>query len=382
MTDDRTPAESGPSPAPQWVAPSGDRPAAPAQPAAAPGAAVAAPPPPGRRTGLPLAAILAIVGGGVLLLVLVVIVGGIALIAASRSGSGAAASSATPQSVVRSYLTAIAAGRASTAHRYLTGDEAESPLLTAAVLQQSRSIAPISGVSVGKGTATDYSADVPARYRIGSRTVTATFHLYKQDSGYVITSGLGRIPASYLKGLDVTVNGFRTTMPDDGLRVFPGAYRIAIASPSLTLAGDDEIDLTGPDQTLQYDLLKPKLSDAGLATFRKLVKASVKRCLAQRTLAAGCGLSITSPLRDGVRVDQGSLRRSSTPELEAKLDHLEPTPDLDTPSLMSAGVFESPEVKATGTRNGVHGSFSLLFGPTFGTAYVDMSAKDLKVSWR
>lgn len=388
--DDRTPPDSDPATGAQpssssWAAPSGERAVPPAPPAgAAPAASVAAPPPPGRRRGLPLPAILGIVGGAVLLLVLVVIVGGIALIAATRSGSsgGAAAAAATPQSVVRSYLTAIAAGRASTAQRYLTGDEAESPLLTAAVLQQSRSIAPISGIRVGKPTGGKYTADVPVRYRLGSRTVSATFHLYKQEAGYVITSGLARIPGSYLKGLDVTVNGVKTTMPDDGLRVFPGAYRVAVAAPSLTLAGDGQVDLTGPDQNLRYDALKPKLSDEGLATFRELVTASVKKCLAQRTLAAGCGLSIKSPLRDGVRVDQGSVRRSSTPELEAKLAHLEPTPNLDTPTLMSAAVFKSPDVKATGTKNGVHGSFSLLFGPSFGTAYVDMSAKELAVSWR
>ncbi len=387
MTDDRTPAESDPTPVKQpssWAAPSGEWPVPQAPTAAAaPAASVAAPPPPGRRSGLPLPAILGIVGGAVLLLVLVVIVGGIVLIATSRSGSGVGgAAVATPQSVVRSYLTAIAAGRASTAQRYLTGDEAESPLLTAAVLQQSRSIAPISGISVGKPTGEQYFPDVPVRYRLGSRTVTATFHLYKRDSGYVITSGLARLPGSYLRGLDLTVNGVRTTMPDDGLRVFPGAYRLAITSPSLTLPDTGPIPLTGPDQRLQYDLLKPKLSDEGLATFRKLVTASVKKCLAQRTLAAGCGLSISSPLRDGVRVDQGSVRRSSTPELEAKLAHLEPTPDLDTPSLMSAAVFKSPDVKATGTKGGVHGRFSLLFGPSFGTAYVDMSAEDLTVSWR
>ena len=388
MSDDRTPAEPEPTPVEQpssWAAPSGERPVPPVPPtAAAPAASVTAPPPPGRRTGLPLGAILGIVGGAVLLLVLVVIVGGVVLIAATRNGSGGggAAAAATPQSVVRSYLTAIAAGKASTAQRYLTGDEAESPLLTAAVLQQSRAIAPISGISVGKPTGEQFFPDVPARYRLGSRTVTATFHLYKRDSGYVITSGLARLPGTYLKGLDLTVNGVRTTMPDDGLQVFPGAYRLAITSSSLTLPDTGPIPLTGPDQQLQYDLLKPKLSDEGLATFRKLVTASVKKCLAQRTLAAGCGLSISSPLRDGVRVDQGSVRRSSTPELEAKLAHLEPTPDLDTPSLMSAAVFKSPDVKATGTKNGVHGSFSLLFGPSFDTAYVDMSAKDLTVSWR
>jgi hypothetical protein len=390
VTDDRTPAESEPSPAAQWATPSGDRPVPPVPPAqdataatAAPAAAVAAPPPPGRRSGLPLGAILGIVGGAVLLLVLVVIVGGIALIAAARSGSGGGgAAAATPQSVVRSYLTAIAAGKASAAQRHLTGDEAESPMLTAAVLQQSRAIAPMSGITVGKSTGGTYSADVPTRYRLGSRTVTATFHLYKAEEGWVITSGLARIPGSSLKGLDLTVNGVRTTMPDDGLQVFPGAYRVAVTSPALAIDGDGRVDLTGPDQNLRYDALKPKLSDAGLATFRKLVSASVKKCLAQRTLAAGCGLSISSPLRDGVRVDQGSVRRSSTPELRAKLAHLEPTPSFDTPSLVSADVFKSPDVKATGTKGGVHGSFSLLFGPSFGTAYVDMSEKDPKVSWR
>ncbi|GAA4740102.1 hypothetical protein GCM10025783_08780 [Amnibacterium soli] len=384
MTDDRTPAESEPNPASSWAAPSGERPVPPAQPAAAPAAAVAAPPPPGRRPGLPLPAILGIVGGAVLLLVLVVIVGGIALIAASRSGSGGGGTPAAagPQSVVRSYLTAIAAGKASTARRYLTGDEAESPMLTDAVLQQSRSIAPISGIRVGKPTGGGSTADVPVRYRLGTRTVSASFHLYQQDTGYIITSGLVQLPGAPLKGLDVTVNGVRTTMPDDGLQVFPGAYRVALASPALALTGDGRVDLTSPDQFLRYDALKPELSDEGLATFRRLVKASVKHCLAQRTLSAGCGLSIKSPLRDGVRFDQGSVRRSSTPEMTAKIAHLEPTSTLDTPSLMSAGVFKSPDVKATGSKNGAHGSFSLLFGPVLGTAYVDMSAKDPQVSWR
>ena len=336
------------------------------------------------RRGLPLGAILGIVFGGIALVLVVAIVVGVVVVsglAKGSAGGGTATTSAT--GVVRAYLTAVAAGKASEARGQLTGDAADGPLLTDAVLAASRELEPISRIRVGKPSTSGYYPDVTATYALGGRTVTAKFHLSRdEDGGFAISSGLARLPASYLKGLDITVNGAAVTVPDEGLELFPGAYTIAVTTPSLTLEGDGRVELTGPDQSLEYDALKPKLTDAGLATFRRLVAASVKSCLASRTLKAGCGLTLKSTLSDGTAIDQGSVRRTSTPQLKAKLAHLEPTPDLDTPTLMTAAVSENPDVTATGSRNGVHGSFSVLFGPHFTSASIDVSQPDPEVDWR
>ena len=77
------------------------------------------------------------------------------------------------------------------------------------------------------------------------------------------------------------------------------------------------------------------------------------------------------------------VRRSAgAPQLKAKLAHLEPTPDLETPTLMTASVSENPKVTATGTtRGGAHGSFSVLFGPHLTSASIDLSQPDAEVDW-
>lgn len=336
---------------------------------------------PAARKGLSVGAILGIVGGGLVLLVVVVVV--IAVVIVSNiTKSSTASTSANASGVVRSYLTAIADAKASKALTYLTEPDATNPLLTQAVLAESQKLEPISHITVGKPTNDTYFPDVTAKYTLGTHAVSAVFHLSQGDDGsYTISSGLAPLTATYLKGLDVTVNGVRTTVPDNGLKVFPGAYTIAVTTPSLTLAGSGRIELTGPDASLAYDALKPKLTDAGVTKFRTAVAAAVKACLAQTTLKAGCGLTLPSKLSDGSTVDEGSVRRSSTPQITAKLAHLQPTPDTDTPTLMSASISESPDVTATGSKSGVHGRFSLLFGPSLQTASIDVSQANPVVEW-
>ena len=339
-------------------------------------------PVPARRRGLPLPAVLGIVLGGIALLVVAVIV--VAVVVVSNVTRTSASATTDASAVVRSYLTAIAAGKASTARGYLTGDEADSPLLTQTVLSKSRALAPMTGIRVGKPTGSQYYPDVPATFRLGDKTVTTKFTLTRdEDKTFTLSSGLAPLQASRLKGLDLTVNGVKTTMPTDGLKLFPGVYDLAVVTPSLALDGDSRVQLAGPDQSsLTYNRLESKLTEQGLTSFRSLVTRSVKKCLAATTLKAGCGLTLTSPLRDGTKVDEGSVHRTMTPQLKAKLAHLQPTPDLDTPTLLTATVAGSPDVTATGSHDGQHGQFSLILGPTLGSASIDISQPTPEVDWR
>lgn len=341
---------------------------------------------PPKRRGLPLAAILGIVGGGLVVLLVVVIAVAVTIAqTVGRGGSAGAGTTTSAKGVLRSYLTAIAAGDATKAKRFMSptnASEASTALLTSDVLAQSKRLAPISHIVIGKATGSTSFPDIAVRYSVGSKAVSTSYHLSTDQNGsYTVVAGLARFDAGFLKGLDVTINGTAATVPDAGFQVFPGAYEVAVATPSLTLDGTGDVVLDSPEAYVSSEALKPKLSDEGLKRFRALVAASVTSCLKQTTLKAGCGLSVSSPLSDGTSVDQGSVQRTSTPQLKTKLAHLDPTPDLDTPTLMTASVGENPKVTATGTHAGQHGRFDLLFGPSFGDASIDVSEADPEVQW-
>lgn len=315
-----------------------------------------------------------------MLLLVVALIATMVLVGLVRGGS----SGAGAKDVARSYLTAVAQGRASTALGYLTETPASDPLLTDRTLKRSREIAPMTHIQVLGVSGDSYYPTVAAAYMIGARRVTTNLLMAQDADGhYTVSSGLARLNATALAGLDLTVNGAAISVPKGGLQVFPGAYHLAVTTPSFALDGNGDVVLAGPDDYSSFDALKPKLTDEGIARVQKLVSDAVRTCLAQKTLKAGCGLSLSSPLSDGATVEQGSVRRAFTPELKAKLSHLEPDLDIETPTLVSASVDESADATVVGTTtSGQHARFPLLFGPPLGRAYVDLSAKKPDVNWR
>jgi hypothetical protein len=343
---------------------------------------------PKRKMGVGV--IIAIAGGSLVVLIAIIVAisigvsslrGGAPAADPDEGGSDKPNGAASASESVLGYLTAIADADAKKALRFLSSPPETTTALTDEVLKASKELGPITEIEVVDESGSSGTADVTVSYMLGGTPVTATFGAldYDDDQVWEVTGGTASISTDSYAGLGLMING--QEIDEDFVDLFPGSYQLTLSQPNFAPSNGGTFTVTEPFASVDVYELRPALSEAGLQTFRGLVRAAVDACVASTTLAAGCGLDLPATISDGTQLADGTISRTLSAEQNATIDSLNATPSFDNPTLVEGDFIGSPKVEADCVKNGTSGRCSVIFTPSFGTPSVDMAAESPSVVW-
>ncbi len=233
--------------------------------------------PAGRRSPLPL------IGAGAALFALAVTAAYVAWGPQPDPRSPAAATQ-----LVRDYLAALARGDAAAATGYAGQQPSDVSLLTAPVLAEQQSIAPIGEVTVHDPAE---SGRVPVSYRLGAEEVSAVYELTLRDHGWVLDRAAAEVDLSGF-AIPVAING----VAPQSLRppLFPGRYRVTSRAPRYQVA-DGDFTVPDPFAAPAIDT-RLELSETGRAEVIAAAEQQLTDCLRRHDLdPPGCGFSVADP---------------------------------------------------------------------------------------
>ena len=231
-----------------------------------------------------------LIGAGVLALILVVLV----LVRAFSSPdpapappqssgprpdpSASAAPAAKASDAVAGFLQAVASGDAAAAGAYAATPVPDRSLLTPAVLAASKKQAPLTAVDVPE-VADDSATSVPARYKIGSTAVSATYRVIKVGDAWKLRSIAAPVAVGSIRSSDVPmiVNGVKTSRST--LYLLPGAYTFTSGTPNFDYGRRSTLLVTDPADVPNVYALSPGVSSKGRSSAIAAAKKSWSSCL-------------------------------------------------------------------------------------------------------
>ena len=288
--------------------------------------------------------------------------------------------------LVQDYMDALAAKDPAKALE-LSGQPGEgTTALSPEAYQQALEAAPITDVKLGViqldegGLAT---AKVPVIYSVGGQQTDQelSLHDYDDDGQFELVAGVGvrdQFP-DRLKGLGATLNG--AEVPDDTeVLLLPGAYTVATPSEYLTFSADSfTVTNDGAWPLGELDLA---VNDAAKQAFREAVLKAVDACLAEKTLAAGCGLDpVPSSATDGWTASEGTVTRTLSEVGRREIEKMEPTPGHSEPLLLEGSHISGYDYTVECTKDGQTAICEPFIGGSFGRPSVDLSEPALPVFW-
>lgn len=232
--------------------------------------------------------------GGVVALLLIAGVGGYFVIVNSR-----------PDSMVKEYFEALAAGDAEKALSFAANDPSDPTLLTDEVLEASNALATITDVTITNRT----ERTVRVSYRIGGELDSVNYEVTKTSDGWKmreVAFPIGVVAG--VKNVPAVINGVKVADVEKAL-VFPGTYEFATSSKHLAW--------TEPQQTLRGGTLqvpistRVELTDGGEDAARQAIRDRWDTCMKKRELKPkGCPFQLAS--LNGT-VDKSTIRWSADP---------------------------------------------------------------------
>jgi len=209
--------------------------------------------------------------------------------------------SASPTATVQAFFEAIAAADATTALTFIDSPPSDTSLMTDAVLDQSRQLAPISDISTT--AVTDDGLITEADYQMGDTPVKATFYLRATAQGYAITNGTEKLDmtGACQPCTGVALNGVPITQPS--VYLLPGTYQFSASSPLLAVTADTFSFGGGPP--LVWQTLSIKLAPGADAKLGAAAQAVLDSCMKEKATPTSCGFGV--PSRDGVTLVPDSV---------------------------------------------------------------------------
>lgn len=213
----------------------------------------------------------------------------------------------TPGEIVEEYFTALSTGQVRRALAMgPTGGDGSRALLTNRAHARARELLPITNVEVlADGAST---TEVPVRYLLGGQPYETTMLLTLTDAGeYQLARTTVTAEFSVPGGqrLPLRVNGVRVDS-DQPYEVLPGMYEVSTGLPFIDYADSGDLEVPGLGREIPYSVnVTPELTSAGEEALISAARASLERCIAQRSMAPdGC------PNRAGTRA-QGVIDSSA-----------------------------------------------------------------------
>lgn len=313
-----------------------------------------------------------LIGGGVALIVV------IALITYLLASGFAKSPKAQAQEAVQKFMTALAAGKAEDVKSYLS-ESVDRSLITDAVLQESLKKAPITDIKIPEPKEQQkevFAFDVG--YAIGGKQgilpIEATLPQNKNETPK-LKPEMTRIVLRLFEGLPVTVNGVKSEQKTP--TVLPGTYTIGIDNQYYTVEEPNTVTVT--DTITVGKELKPALSETGTTAFRAKLKETVEACLAEKTLASSCKLTV--PASNGEYVFQeGTVQRTMD---TSGLDSVKLILNATNPTIAkTSGTLPKVNYAFGCTKAGQPTSCEFSRGgPQLKVASIDMTKPELTVSW-
>jgi len=238
-------------------------------------------------------------------------VAALALVVLLLVGAGAAAVTVRlvrpdPAATVRDYFSALAAGHAAQALRYVSAagqfTSGRYPMLSDAGLTETS--ARPSAVHVGAAAAIKgvpagvEAASVKVSFRTGGGPVQETLVVLRTDGDYRIQSPFVQVVVANAAGRKVTVNGIALGDQQLNTLAFPGAYH-AVAAANQLLGGGQATATLRPGPTVPLatiDLGAPALAPGALDEIRRQVRTAIDACAATgQPLPPGCPFGLNIP---------------------------------------------------------------------------------------
>jgi len=228
----------------------------------------------------------------IIVLVLIVLLAGSAIVFVPRllDDPDKPGNAVSPTEAVQEYLTAVAAGDATTALLYSSTKPSENTFFTsdeflASVMKDS----PITDIHVPDGQPTTSPVQIQATYALNGEQVEA--HFTVQKYGRLWRLDIGFLPLNLTelasRGVPLTVNGVSLDTLNK-IYLFPGVYTFATLDPML--------DVTAPTFIIDYPENPTffregfTLSQDGISAIQQAAAAHLTDCLALKELQpAGCG---------------------------------------------------------------------------------------------
>jgi hypothetical protein len=301
----------------------------------------------------------------------------------SDDGGSAADAASTPAEYVEEYLTAVAEGDAETALEYVDAASYNDDLLTDDVLQASLELGAIDDIEVGKAKKPKDEYDphkVPVTFTVGGEEVSTEYEVYvsSYDGEMTMYDGFVSISTYGFEGMGLTANGVE--VPEETTVVFPGTYELALGIEGFTIDGGTTFVLAKDDDADALYDARPVLSEDGVAKYRELVSASLRECLAMKTLSTPCGMDVSQHQQDGYTPIDGTVTRTLTAEGESALAALHGEVS-DRAVVSSFEAFNTDISLEAQNASGSRASFTVLFGAGLLTPKVDFAAEELAVVW-
>lgn len=196
-----------------------------------------------------------------------------------------------PSDVVKNFLTAVAAGKATEALSYALTPPADTSWITDERLKKAQDNGGgITEISVKESSSTT----IYPSYKVGGKSTFASYDVQQNDKGeWKIVSvaadiDLKNVPST----IKMTVNGEELPAGTTKLTVLPGTYDFKSANKYIDL-GDNKIVVEDPSGFLTDMYPIPQLTADGEAAALQAGKDALANCFAQKALApTGCPISL------------------------------------------------------------------------------------------
>ncbi|MDR0783343.1 MAG: hypothetical protein LBE83_06250 [Propionibacteriaceae bacterium] len=192
------------------------------------------------------------------------------------------------RAAVEAYLTALAAGDATTALSYSALQPQDTRFTSDEFYSRSLAGNPITNIVVPEEQDSGSNL-ISASYTLGDQAIEAHFTVQKHDRGWLLDGGFLRLSVADLAaaGAPLTLNGVPLG-ENPRLELLPGVYTLDAADPMLTVSSPNLL-ITYPESetTFTESLI---LSFDAIIAIQDAAKAHLNACLEVQALAPpGCG---------------------------------------------------------------------------------------------
>lgn len=213
------------------------------------------------------------------------------------------------------------------------------------MLDASQDAAPISNITVSLDNARKSGEFivVPARFSVGSESVSQTYTVRKTDAGWRVDDGIATWNARRLSEFGSSVNGI--PLSSKVVDLYPGTYTVDVGNPNfqiVTLASPLEtsepqtLRVLGAQDAGELDRMVPELTPEAHALGGELVVQAFEKCAAEKTRTSSCGADLTAKDLPDPAAYEGRVHRTIAPETTKLLQFYRASFTPDNPMIQTS----------------------------------------------
>ncbi|MFK4788920.1 hypothetical protein [Microbacterium sp. ZW T5_56] len=325
-----------------------------------------------------------IIGGLAVLAVIIVIIALVinSIRGAAGSDGGRPANgdaSAAAAETVQGFFDALIDSDSKKALSYLDDTAGlDKTFLTDEVLEYSNKLSPITDVEIDADDVRSYGGYATVDFMVGDNAVSQDFMISVDKKGRAKVASYDMVQTLYLSPAQFALELNGVPLTSDTADVFLGVYQVAPANKNFTLPHDGMFAVT-PLSASAPRSSEIQLTDNARTKVIKTVSDAITACLAEKTIEAGCGLSL-DPSTVGETLTENGITRSM--DEDSLSDLADPTIDISYDGVaVEVTDFGSVDFAATCTKDGATAPCELYSTPDFYRVTVDMSDETWKLTW-